>query len=102
MVAAKIKYLVKQEAKQDVFRPASEVVSDVLLNELTDAPCPCLVPPCPLDTGGDSSEANCLWGKLSDIPFCTQLGGDLSQNLIRIAKNLLLRRTCLLIGYLAL
>lgn len=42
MVAAKIKYLVKQEAKQDVFRPASEVVNDVLLNELTDAPCPCL------------------------------------------------------------
>ena len=27
MVAAKIKYLVKQEAKQDVFRPASEVVN---------------------------------------------------------------------------
>ena len=42
MVGAKIKYLVKQEAKQDVFRPASEVVNDVLLSERTDAPCPCL------------------------------------------------------------
>ena len=42
MVAAKIKYLVKQEAKKYSFRPASEVVSDVLLSEQTDAPCPCL------------------------------------------------------------
>ena len=42
MVAAKVKCLVKQEAKQDVFRPASEVVNDVLLTELTDAPCPSL------------------------------------------------------------
>ena len=42
MVAAKIKSLVKQDAKQDVFRPASEVVNDVLLSELTDAPYPCL------------------------------------------------------------
>lgn len=42
MVAAKIKYLVKQEAKQNFFRPASEVVNDVLPNELTDAPRPCL------------------------------------------------------------
>ena len=44
MVAAKIKSLIKQEARQDVFRPASEVVNDVLLSELTDAPCPSL--PC--------------------------------------------------------
>ena len=44
MVAAKIKYPVKQEAKQNFFRPASEVVNDVLLNELTDAPRPCLPP----------------------------------------------------------
>ena len=42
MVAAKIKCLVKQDAKQDVFRPASEEVKDVLLSELTDAPCPYL------------------------------------------------------------
>ena len=28
MVAAKIKYLVKKEASKDVFKPASEVVSD--------------------------------------------------------------------------
>lgn len=42
MVAAKIRYLVKQEAKQNFFRPASEVVNDVLSNELTDAPRPCL------------------------------------------------------------
>ena len=45
MVAPKIKCLVKQEAKQDVFRGASEAwVNDVLLSELTDAPCPCLPP----------------------------------------------------------
>ena len=30
MVAAKIKSLIKQEARQDVFRPASEVVNDLL------------------------------------------------------------------------
>ena len=42
MVAAKIKCLVKQGAKQDVFRPSSDVVNDVLLGELTDAPCPSL------------------------------------------------------------
>ena len=42
MVAAKIKYPVKQEATQNFFRPASEVVNDVLPNELTDAPRPCL------------------------------------------------------------
>ena len=42
MVAAKIKYPVKQEAKQNFFRPASKVVNDVLSNELTDAPRPCL------------------------------------------------------------
>ena len=42
MVAVKIKSLIKQEAKQDVFRPASEVVNNVLLSELIDAPCPCL------------------------------------------------------------
>ena len=34
----------KQEASKDVFKPASEVVNDILLNELTDAPCPSL--PC--------------------------------------------------------
>lgn len=44
MVAAKLKSLIKQEARQDVFRPASEVVNDALLSELTDAPCPSL--PC--------------------------------------------------------
>lgn len=44
MIAAKINFLIKQEAKQDVFRPASEVVNDVLLSELTDSPCPSL--PC--------------------------------------------------------
>ena len=44
MVATKIKCLVKQEASKDVFKPASEVVNDILLNELTDAPCPSL--PC--------------------------------------------------------
>lgn len=42
MVAVKIKSLIKQEAKQDVFWPASEVVNNVLLSELTDAPYPCL------------------------------------------------------------
>ncbi|PFX16516.1 hypothetical protein AWC38_SpisGene19205 [Stylophora pistillata] len=44
MVAVKIKSLIKEEAKQDVFRPASEVVNDLLLRELTDAPCTSL--PC--------------------------------------------------------
>lgn len=44
MVATRIKCLVKQEASNDVFKPASEVVTDILLNELTDAPCPSL--PC--------------------------------------------------------
>ena len=42
MVATKIKALLKQEATKDVFKPASEVVNEVLLNELTDAPCPSL------------------------------------------------------------
>ena len=42
MVATKIKCLVKQEASNDVFKPASEVVNDVLLKKLTDAPCPSL------------------------------------------------------------
>ena len=42
MVAAKIKYLVKKEASKDVFKPASEVVNDIVLKELTDAPCPTL------------------------------------------------------------
>ena len=28
--------------KKDVFKAASEVVNDILLNELTDAPCPSL------------------------------------------------------------
>ena len=42
MVAAKIKYLVKKEASKDVFKPASEVVNDIVLKELTDASCPTL------------------------------------------------------------
>ena len=42
MIATKIKCLVKKEASKDVFKPASEVVNDILLNELTDAPCPSL------------------------------------------------------------
>ena len=42
MIAMKIKCLVKKEASKDVFKPASEVVNDILLNELTDAPCPSL------------------------------------------------------------
>ena len=42
MLAVKIKSLVKQEGELDVFRAASEVVNDVLLSELTGAPCPSL------------------------------------------------------------
>ena len=42
MIATKIKCLVKKKASKDVFKPASEVVNDILLNELTDAPCPSL------------------------------------------------------------
>lgn len=42
MIATKIKCLLKKEASKDVFKPASEVVNDILLNELTDAPCPSL------------------------------------------------------------
>ena len=42
IVAANIKCLVKQEAELDVFRRASEVVNDVLLSGLTDAPSPSL------------------------------------------------------------
>lgn len=38
-VAAKIKSIIKEEASKDVFRPASAVVNDILLSELTDAPC---------------------------------------------------------------
>ena len=44
MVATRIKCLVKQEASNDEFKPTSEVVNDIPLNELTDAPCPSL--PC--------------------------------------------------------
>ena len=44
MVASKIKCLVKDGASKDVFTLASEVVNEVLLEELTDAPCPSL--PC--------------------------------------------------------
>ena len=36
MIATKIKYLVRKEASKDVFKPASEVVNDILLNELTE------------------------------------------------------------------
>ena len=43
-MATRIKCFVKQEASNDVCKPASEVVNDILLNELTDAPCPSL--PC--------------------------------------------------------
>ena len=43
MVAMTIKCLVNQSSNY-VFKPASEVVNDILLNELTDAPCPSL--PC--------------------------------------------------------
>lgn len=42
MITKKIKCLVKKEASKDIFKPASEVVNDLLLNELTDAPCPSL------------------------------------------------------------
>ena len=42
MIATKIKCLVKKEASKDVFKPASEGINDILLNELTDAPCPSL------------------------------------------------------------
>ena len=45
MIATTIKSLVKQETLKDGFKPASEVVNDVLLCELPDAPClslPCL------------------------------------------------------------
>ena len=42
MVVAKIKSIIKQEASKDIFRPASAVANDVLLSELTDAPCPSL------------------------------------------------------------
>ena len=38
MVAPKIK-----EALKDVFKPASEVVNDIVLKELTEAPCPILL-----------------------------------------------------------
>lgn len=41
-VATKIKPLIKQEVSKDVFRLASAMVSDVLLGELPDAPCPSL------------------------------------------------------------
>lgn len=41
-VAVKIKSIIKQEASKDVFRPASAVVNDILLSELTNAPCPSL------------------------------------------------------------
>ena len=41
MVAAKIKYLVKKALK-DFFKPASEVINDIVLKELTDTPCPTL------------------------------------------------------------
>lgn len=37
-----IKCQVKSEAKKDMFKPASEVINEVLLKELTDAPCLCL------------------------------------------------------------
>ena len=39
MVTRKIKTLIKLEASNDVFKPASEVVNDVVLKELMDAPC---------------------------------------------------------------
>lgn len=40
MMATTIKCQVKSEAKKDVFKSASVVVNEVLLKELTDAPCP--------------------------------------------------------------
>ena len=38
-MATTIKCLVKTEVKKDVFKPASVVVNEILLKELTDAPC---------------------------------------------------------------
>ena len=39
MVVTKIKALIKKEASNEIFKPASEVVNDMLLKELRNAPC---------------------------------------------------------------
>lgn len=44
-VAAKIISRVRKEAEVEYFKPASAIVNAVLLEELPDAPCPCLPKP---------------------------------------------------------
>ena len=44
-VTARIKSRLKEEAAANVFKPAPAIVNDILLRELTDAPCPALPRP---------------------------------------------------------
>ena len=44
-LAATITAKVKAKAVADVFRPASAIVEEVLLDEIQDVPCPCLPKP---------------------------------------------------------
>ena len=58
-VAAKIISHVRKEAEVEYFKPASAIINAVLLEELPDAPCPCLPKPAHL-----ARNANCLRQKL--------------------------------------
>ena len=42
---AKITATTKAEAKKNLFKPAMVIVNDVLMEEITDAPCPSLPKP---------------------------------------------------------
>ena len=45
MLAAKIMARAKKEALDDLFKPAMAIVNQVLMEEMTDAPCPSLPKP---------------------------------------------------------
>ena len=45
MLAAKITARAKKDALDDLFKPAMVIVNQVLMEEMTDAPCPSLPKP---------------------------------------------------------
>ena len=45
-IAAKVAAAVKRKAMEDIFRPAADIVEEILVDELDSAPCPALKKPC--------------------------------------------------------
>lgn len=74
MLATKIKARAKKEALDNLFKPAMVIVNQVLIEELTDAPCPSL--PNPLNL---AKAANYLRQRLRP-PDPTDLGFELNSH----------------------